>query len=330
MTTLVIAHRGASGYLPEGTLPAKALAVGQGADYVEHDVVMTRDNRLLINHDLWLDNVSDVAMRYPGRQRADGHYYVIDFDLDEILTLAVTERFTTVDGQQRPVFPDRFPLWQSNFGFHTLESELEFLRGVRHSLGRDVGIFSELKSPWFHEQEGRDLPSAVYDVLARYGYRTREDRCRVMSFDARALQRIRSDIAPRMGVDLPLTQLIGHTEDHETFEQLPDGTWANYDYDWMLEHKSMEQVRTWANGIGPDLTMLVRQGTQPGSIAATDLADEAHAAGLYVTPWTVRVDQLPPCASSVDALVTALVQECRVDGIITDFPDRVLRALGRS
>ena len=133
-----------------------------------------------------------------------------------------------------------------------------------------------------------------------------------------------------MGVDLPLTQLIGHTEDHETFERLPDGTWANYDYDWMLEHNSMEQVRTWADGIGPDLTMLVRQGTQPGSIAATDLADEAHAAGLYVTPWTVRVDQLPSCAPSVDALVAALVQECRVDGIITDFPDRVLRALGRS
>ena len=242
MRPLVIAHRGASGYLPEGTLPAKALAVGMGADYVEHDVVMTRDDRLLINHDLWLDNVSDVARRFPGRERADGHFYVIDFDLDEILSLAVTERFNVVDGRDLPAFPDRFPVWQSSFHFHTLESELEFLQGLRHSSGRDVGVFTELKSPWFHEQEGKDLVSAVYAVLARYGYRTREDRCRVMSFDAHALQRIRAEVGPAAGVDVPLTQLIGRTQSHETYERKPDGTWENYDYDWMLEPDAMERT----------------------------------------------------------------------------------------
>ena len=96
MRPLVIAHRGASAYLPEGTLPAKALAVGMGSDYVEHDVVMTRDDRLLINHDLWLDNVSDVALRFPGRQREDGHFYVIDFDLDEILNQSLWETVVQV------------------------------------------------------------------------------------------------------------------------------------------------------------------------------------------------------------------------------------------
>lgn len=327
MRPLVIAHRGASGYLPESTLPAKALAAGMGADYVEHDIVMTRDDRLLVNHDLWLDNVSDVAGRFPGRARADGHFYVIDFDLDEILSLAVTERFTVVDGRDVAVFPDRFPVWQSHFGFHTLEAELEFLRGLRHSSGRDVGIFCELKSPWFHEQEGKDLPAAVYDVLARYGYRTREDRCRVMSFDAHALQRIRTEVGPAAGVDVPLTQLICRTEGHETYERMPDGTWRNYDYDWMLQPGAMERIRDWADGIGPDIRMLLRHGT---SLAAGTLAEDAHAAGLYVTPWTVRADDLPPCAPSLDALVRVLADDCRVDGIISDFPDLVLAALGEA
>ena len=327
MRPLVIAHRGASGYLPESTLPAKALAAGMGADYVEHDIVMTRDDRLLVNHDLWLDNVSDVARRFPGRARADGHFYVIDFDLDEILSLAVTERFTVVDGRDVAVFPDRFPVWQSHFGFHTLEAELEFLRGLRHSSCRDVGIFCELKSPWFHEQEGKDLPAAVYDVLARYGYRTREDRCRVMSFDAHALQRIRTEVGPAAGVDVPLTQLICRTEGHETYERMPDGTWRNYDYDWMLQPGAMERIRDWADGIGPDIRMLLRHGT---SLAAGTLAEDAHAAGLYVTPWTVRADDLPPCAPSLDALVRVLADDCRVDGIITDFPDLVLAALGEA
>ena len=329
MRPLVIAHRGASAYLPEGTLPAKALAVGMGADYVEHDVVMTRDDRLLINHDLWLDNVSDVAERFPGRQREDGHFYVIDFDLDEILTLSVTERFTVVDGKDVAVFPERFPVWKSHFSFHTLESEIEFLQGLKHSSGRAVGMFTELKSPWFHEQEGKDLSAAVYDTLARYGYRTPEDRCRVMSFDAHALQRIRSEVGPAAGVDVPLTQLICHTDDHETYERKPDGTWENYDYDWMLEpgadgQDAMARIREWADGIGPDVRMLLKHGKP---MTASDLAARAHAAGLYVTPWTVRADDLPHCAPSLDALVRILADECHVDGIIPDFPDRVRAAL---
>jgi glycerophosphoryl diester phosphodiesterase len=85
---IVIAHRGASGYLPEHTLEAKALAYGLGADYLEQDVVATRDAQLVVLHDLHLDDVTDVASRFPGRQRADGRHYAIDFDLAELQQLA--------------------------------------------------------------------------------------------------------------------------------------------------------------------------------------------------------------------------------------------------
>jgi len=145
-----------------------------------------------------------------------------------------------------------------------------------------------------------------------------------MSFDAHALQRIRSEVGPAFGVDVPLTQLICHTDDHETFERKPDGTWENYDYDWMLEPNAAERIREWADGIGPDVRMLL---THHGPLAASDLAAHAHDAGLYVTPWTVRADDLPHCAPSLDALVRLLAGECAVDGIITDFPDLVLAAL---
>ena len=81
---IVIAHRGASGYLPEHTLPAKAMAYAQGADYLEQDLVMTKDDHLVVLHDHYLDRVTDVADRFPDRARKDGRYYAIDFTLDEI------------------------------------------------------------------------------------------------------------------------------------------------------------------------------------------------------------------------------------------------------
>ena len=88
---MVIAHRGASGYLPEHTLPAKAMAYAQGADYLEQDLVMTKDDRLVVLHDHYLDRVTDVAQRFPQRARKDGRFYAIDFTLAEIKSLKFTE-----------------------------------------------------------------------------------------------------------------------------------------------------------------------------------------------------------------------------------------------
>lgn len=90
---VVIAHRGASGYLPEHSLPAKAMAYAQGADYLEQDLVMTKDNELVVLHDHYLDRVTDVADRFPDRARKDGRYYAIDFTLPEIKSLKFTEGF---------------------------------------------------------------------------------------------------------------------------------------------------------------------------------------------------------------------------------------------
>ena len=102
---VVIAHRGASGYLPEHTLPAKAMAYARGADYLEQDLVMTKDNELVVLHDHYLDRVTDVAERFPDRARKDGRYYAIDFTLAEIKSLKFTEGFEIENGKKVQGYP---------------------------------------------------------------------------------------------------------------------------------------------------------------------------------------------------------------------------------
>ena len=105
---IVIAHRGACGYAPEHTLVAKALSYAMGADFIEQDIVLTRDDQPIVLHDVHLDRVTDVAQLFPERARADGRYYAIDFLLEEIRQLKVHER---VDwSTDKVVYPNRFPV----------------------------------------------------------------------------------------------------------------------------------------------------------------------------------------------------------------------------
>ena len=97
---IVIAHRGASGYLPEHTLAAKSMAYAMGANYIEQDVVMTRDDVLIVMHDITLDRTTDVAEKFPDRSRGDGRFYAIDFTLKEIRSLSATEGFRIKEGRK--------------------------------------------------------------------------------------------------------------------------------------------------------------------------------------------------------------------------------------
>lgn len=188
---IVIAHRGASGYLPEHTLPAKAMAYAQGADYLEQDLVMTKDNELVVLHDHYLDRVTDVAERFPDRARKDGRYYAIDFTLPEIKSLKFTEGFDIKDGKKVQSYPGRFPMGKSDFRVHTFQEEIEFIQGLNHSTGKNIGIYPEIKAPWFHRQEGKDISSKVLDVLKEYGYTGKADKVYLQCFDANELKELK-------------------------------------------------------------------------------------------------------------------------------------------
>jgi len=325
---IVIAHRGASGYLPEHSLPAKAMAYAMGADFIEQDLVLTRDGRLVVLHDLYLDLVTDVARVFPDRRRDDGHFYVIDFTLAEIRQLALTERRIMKDGRLQPRFPGRFPPEQSSFHVSTFEEEIELIQGLNRSTGRQVGLYPEIKSPGFHRQAGRDLSRAVLEVLHAYGYTTRSDRIYLQCFDPEELQRVRRELLPELGMDIKLVQLIAETE-WETTPVYRDGKTVFYNYDWMQASGAMTRIAGYADGIGPWAGMVVTKTSTRAILMFSDMVQEAHEAGLVVHPYTFRADKglLPPYAADFEDLLDIFYFKAGVDGVFTDFPDRAVNFL---
>ena len=192
---IVVAHRGASGYLPEHSMAAKSMAYAMGADYIEQDVVMTKDDELVVLHDHYLDRVTNVAEVYPYRKREDGRYYAIDFTLKEIKGLKMTEGFNVKDGKTVAGFPERFPIWKSDFKVHTLAEEIELIQGLNKSTGKNVGIYPEIKAPWFHRHEGKDISVAVLKVLKKYGYTEKTDLVYLQCFDPNELVRLKKEAA---------------------------------------------------------------------------------------------------------------------------------------
>ncbi len=306
---VVIAHRGASGYLPEHTLPAKALAHAMGADFLEQDLVLTKDDVPIVLHDIHLDTVSDVATRFPDRQRADGRYYALDFTLAEIRQLRATERFSAKTG--KAAFLKRFPTGQSSFSIPTLEEELQFIAGLNHSTGRQVGIYPEIKQPAWHRQEGHDISRIVLPILQSHGYRTKDDACFLQCFEFAEVKRLRGEL----GWKGRLLQLLGSKKGD-------DGT----DFDSLRSPAGLAELAKSADGIGPSISSLFT-GKTPAERQLTDLVKKAHAAGLLVHPYTVRVDELPAAVASVEELHRVLFKEAQVDGVFTDFPDVTVQFL---
>ena len=313
---------GASGYLPEHTLEAKALAFAQQADYLEQDLAMSKDGKLIGIHDHFLDGLTDVAKKFPNRKRADGRYYVIDFTWPELQTLEMTENFTTKDGKQVAVYPNRFPLWKSNFRLHTFEEEIEFIQGLEKSTGKKIGIYPEIKAPWFHHQNGKDIAKATLEVLKKYGYTKKSDMVYLQTFDYNELKRIKTELMPKMGMDLKLVQLIAYNDWHETEEKDKNGKWVNYDYDWMFKEGAMKEIAKYADGVGPGWYMLIDdKNSKVGNIVYTPMVKDIATTKMELHPYTVRKDALPEFFTDVNQMYDALLNKAGATGVFTDFPD---------
>ncbi|MCX6952215.1 MAG: glycerophosphodiester phosphodiesterase [Verrucomicrobia bacterium] len=304
---LVIAHRGASGYLPEHTLPAKALAYGLGADFLEQDLVLTKDDVPVVLHDIYLDTVTDVAKRFPAKKRADGRFYALDLTLAELKQLRVTERFNAKTG--KAVFAKRFPADKSEFHISTLEEELQLIQGLNQSMGRNVGIYPEIKQPKWHREQGHDISKIVLPILARYGYATKKDACFLQCFELGEVKRIRTEL----GWQGRIVMLI------EAKAKGEDGT----DHNAICTEAGLKELAKVADGIGPNLARIVTW-TATGESKVSDLVKQAHAAGLVAHPYTIRIDELPKNCPSVEALHAALFRDAKIDGVFTDFTDVTL------
>jgi glycerophosphoryl diester phosphodiesterase len=299
---IVIAHRGASGYLPEHTLAAKALAYGLGADYLEQDVVATRDARLVVLHDLNLDDVSDVARRFPGRHRPDGRHYVIDFDLAELELLHVFERRNP--GSAVAKYPARFPADTGVLRIATLADELRLVQGLNKSMGRTVGVYPEIKEPAWHRAHGIDLTSLLLAELAVFGYSRASDPVFVQCFDAAELVRVKTEL----GSQLKLIQLVGAEPSHA---------------EW-LTPAGLRRVARYAYGLGPHHAQLA-EAVAGGRPTLTPLSDRAHDAGLRLHPYTFRRDDLPPYARTLEEWLEFFLKTVGIDGLFCDHPDVAVR-----
>lgn len=257
---LVIAHRGASGYLPEHTLPAYALAYGMGADVLEPDVVLTRDGVPICLHDIHLERVTDVESVFPDRARNDGRWYAIDFTLEEIRRLSVdgpSGRFAKrVDG---------FPSAGVGRGFRvaTLDEMLGLVRVMNEQTGREVGVIPEAKAPGFHRAEGRPIEGPLLEMLASYGYTDRDDGAIVQCFEAGSLRRMRDE----HGTRLRLVFLAGNAGAIE-------------------RAGGVDGIAAFADGVGPARGVIESAG-------GPAFMEAARRAGLTVWAWTYGRDAGP-------------------------------------
>ncbi len=248
---LVIAHRGASGYLPEHTLAAYAAAYFMGADVIEPDIVLTKDGVPICSHDLTLDSTTDVAEKFPGRARDDGEHYAIDFTLAEIKMLEKLGR----EGRVR----------QHGHSVVTLDEMIALVQSLNASSGRNVGIIPEPKSPSFHLAEGRPIERPLIDTLTRHGYTDRSDACVIQCFEFDALRVFRNDL----NTDLSLCYLFSETDKAEP----------------------MENVALICDSISARKDILVERRSPISIAQSPNTARDAAAAhGLAVYTWTFESD----------------------------------------
>lgn len=285
---LVIAHRGASGYLPEHTIESAVFAHALGSDFIEQDVVLTRDGHAAVLHDVTLDQTTNVADVFPDRQR-DGKFYVFDFTLAELKQLSVRERFGP-PGQ-------RFPRSTGQFHICTLSEQIEVIQGLNQSRQKNTGLYVEIKRPDLHRREGLDPSREVLRILEHYHYKTRDDGVFIQCFDAAEIHRLRTELKCR----LSLIQLLS---DPPTDDQLAE-------------------IGRVADGVGVALDTVI-SGRDQDRPVVTSLVSAARQHALQVHVWTLRADDLPNYADSTAQLLQWLVVDAGVDGIFTDHPDLVL------
>ncbi len=298
----IIAHRGAQSERPENTLAAEARAQAEGADWLEADVIATKDRRLILSHDLFLEPTTDIAARFPARHRRDGHFYALDFTLAELQTLTPRARVEPELGGARA-----FPARKVDVTGARITTLAELL-ALRSGGG---GFYLEPKAPRWHRESGVDTTKLLLAELHRS--RLPASRVWLECFDPAELKRLRFELhAPYRQ-----TQLIGLSSD--TFD--PQG--QHFDFDAMRTPAGLRAVKRYADAIGPRLNYVVS-----GLGGLSPLVAQAHAAHLQVHPYTFQTDRFP-FAPPLTAVWVRAFERAGVEALFTDQPGQV-RALLRA
>jgi glycerophosphoryl diester phosphodiesterase len=339
---LVIGHRGASGFVPEHTLQSYKLAIKLGADYVEPDLVMTKDHVLIARHEPILGdsdpnttgdstNVGEhpeFASRETTRT-LDGvpttGFWAQDFTLAEIKTLGAR--------QTRGGRPTQF---NGQFKIPTFQEIINLVKRRSHKLGQRIGIYPETKHPTFHDSQGLSLEEPLVQTLKKNGLNSKNSPVFIQSFEQSNLKELNHMTRVRLIqlMDANDTDANGNPTYAPPFDRPYDWT-ASGDptllartFGYFATDAGLDEVKTYADGIGPWKVYIIpiTGGGGGDPKTPTDLVARAHARGLLVHTWTFRDDSFPSGfpGGPVDELLAFYRQG--VDGVFADFPDTAFGA----
>jgi glycerophosphoryl diester phosphodiesterase len=311
---IVIAHRGASGYRPEHTLAAYELAIQLGADYIEPDLVSTKDGILIARHENEISGTTDVAkrMEFTNRQTTkiiDGEsvtgWFTEDFTLAELKTLRAQERIPTI----RPENTAYDGLWE----IPTLQEIIDLAKSKSSLLGRRVGIYPETKHPTYFQAIGLSLTEPLITILNANGYTDATAPVFIQSFEVSNLQTLN-----RL-TDVSLIQLINNYGQPNDFTVAGDAR----TYTDLITPVGLAEIATYADGIGVHKNLIIPRDSNGNLLSPTTLVDDAHTAGLLVHSWTFRQENifLPANLQDNPQAEYKIFYQTNLDGVFSDNPD---------
>jgi len=317
---VIIGHRGAAGERPEHTLESYRTAIAGGADFIEPDLVPTKDGVLVARHENEIGGTTDVAahVEFAARRTTrtiDGAavtgWFTEDFTLAELKTLRARERL-----------PDLRPAntaWDARFDVPTFAEILALAKSESVRTGRTIGVYPETKHPGYFASIGLPLERRLVDQLAAAGYATRTDAAFIQSFEVGNLKALRTMTGLR------LIQLIDDGRPADAAATDPAAT-----YDAMMTPAGLAAIARYADGIGPAKARIIPRDAAGRSLAPTTLVADAHAAGLLVHPYTFRSENafLPaelrrgddPATHGDAAAEYRRFLATGIDGLFSDFP----------
>ena len=348
---LVIGHRGAAGYRPDHTIEGYKLAIEMGADFIEPDLVATKDGELIARHEPNITGTTDVASHPEVASRkttrvVDGvpetGWFATDFTLAEIKTLRAIQPLAERDAQ-----------YNGKFSIPTLKEVLDLAKSEGTRVGRTIGVYPETKHPTYHVDAGLKLEDRLLAILATYGYTQKSSPVIIQSFEVSNLKYLRTKTQVR------LVQLIDG-DDVALNGQVTLAAPYDKPYDFavvgdkrtfitMLTPAGLAEIKTYADGIGPWKPYLISsKGVDANGdgkaddvnkdgvvderdrtmLPATAVLKDAHAAGLVVHPFTFR-NEAKRLASDFNGDPVAeyrLFFQLGVDGVFSDFTDTAVKA----